>query len=251
MTTKSLAVLAALMFACNASAQLQPSGPLGGSGRGGDYDPFTRRQPTPYPSANRNSPQTAPAQNTQIAAPSAKDQQFAQAIRLYPALAEKDSPLNKAFLALYADAKAKTPEVFQLGDWPVRLAGAAASSLGIQSTVPAQPTTAREAAEAYIQELTAQGVVFGSEYRMMIGYPNLFPAKTEVIYVLDYMSQAGRLVAPYTITTQQRGDGWVAIGGTPGDRRANFTDPVIGKDGKWQRSPMEQFMGDAMNRGMK
>ena len=58
-----------------------------GSGRGGDYDPFTRRQPTPYPSANRNSPQTAPAQNTQIAAPSAKDQQFAQAIRLGGSLA--------------------------------------------------------------------------------------------------------------------------------------------------------------------
>ena len=47
----------AFLLACHASAQLQPSGPLGGSGPGAPYDPFTKRtQSTP----SRN-PQAAPS----------------------------------------------------------------------------------------------------------------------------------------------------------------------------------------------
>lgn len=110
----------------------------------------------------------------------------------------------------------------------------------------------RDAADAYIAELKEQGIIFASKFRTVFAYPNLFPRKAEVIYVLDYKSQAGvRLVAPYTITTKQTGSGWEAIGGTPGDRTADLnTDPVRSRNGRWQRSPMEEFMGDAMNRGM-
>jgi hypothetical protein len=114
------------------------------------------------------------------------------------------------------------------------------------------PATPREAADAYIESLKQAGIVFTSEFQRMMAYPHLFPPTTEVIYVLDYKTQAGvRLVAPYTITVKQAGDGWEAIGGTPGDRTADLnTDPVIDSAGFWHRSPMEQFMGDAMGRAM-
>ncbi|SRR6266567_1883653 len=115
------------------------------------------------------------------------------------------------------------------------------------------PETPREAADAYIESLKQAGIVFASEFRRMMAYPHLSPPTTEVIYVLDYRTQAGvRLVAPYTITVKQSGGGWAAIGGTPGDRTADLnTDPVIDGAGFRHRSPMEQFMGDAMGRAMK
>jgi len=112
------------------------------------------------------------------------------------------------------------------------------------------PQSPRDAADAYIESLKAQGTVFSSEFQRVLSY-NLSPPESEVIYNLDYMSQGGgRLVGPYTITVKRTGDGWHVIGGTPGDRTADLnTDPVIGTNGQWQRSPMEQQIGAAMNGG--
>ena len=62
----------------------------------------------------------------------------AEAIRIYPALAQKDSPLNKAFIALYAQAKQSNPKLLAAPDWPLTLAGQAAASLGVAPNV-AQP----------------------------------------------------------------------------------------------------------------
>ncbi len=62
----------------------------------------------------------------------------AEAIRIYPALAQKDSPLNKAFVALYAQAKQSNPKLLATPDWPLTLARQAAASLVVAPNV-AQP----------------------------------------------------------------------------------------------------------------
>jgi hypothetical protein len=126
----------------------------------------------------------------------------------------------------------------------------AAPAPDAETPTPEVPSTPREAADAYIESLKQQGIVFSSEFERVISY-DLSPPQSEVIYNLDYMSQGGgRLVAPYTITVKQTGDEWQVIGGTPGDRTADLnTDPVIGTNGQWQRSPMEQAIGEAMSRG--
>ncbi len=63
----------------------------------------------------------------------------ADAIRIYPALAEKDSPLNKAFVALHQQTKQTNPKLLTNPDWPLTLAKQAASSLGIAPVVVAAP----------------------------------------------------------------------------------------------------------------
>jgi len=111
---------------------------------------------------------------------------------------------------------------------------------------------AREAADALIEDWRQRGVVFASEFRGMMRYPyqSVSPTTIEVIYMLDYRNRAGtRLVAPYTIEVKQTGDGWEATGSKPGDARDLNTNPVIDPNGLYHRSPMENVIGDAMNRG--
>jgi hypothetical protein len=57
----------------------------------------------------------------------------AEAVRLYPSLAQKDSPLNRSFLALYERTRTQDPNVLLRADWPLVLAEEAASSLGVSS----------------------------------------------------------------------------------------------------------------------
>ncbi|XHR27521.1 MAG: YqaE/Pmp3 family membrane protein [Chthoniobacteraceae bacterium] len=52
----------------------------------------------------------------------------AEAIRRFPDLAKKDSALNKAFLALYNEAKTSRPALLTAPDWPIRLAEKAAAA---------------------------------------------------------------------------------------------------------------------------
>jgi hypothetical protein len=107
----------------------------------------------------------------------------------------------------------------------------------------------RIAADAYLNSLQQQGIVFGGEFRTMINY-KLSPRQTDVIYTLDYVTRAGfRRTGPYTITVRQSGNEWEAVGGTPGDRSKDMnTNSVIGKDGQHSRSPLEQQMAEAMGR---
>jgi hypothetical protein len=120
---------------------------------------------------------------------------------------------------------------------------------GEDTRQPEESDKAHAAADAYIASLKQQGIVFGSEFRTMISY-QLFPPKMEAIYTLDYTNELGmRVVGPYTITLESRGsDGWQVIGSSAGDRRARFDKPVVGTDGIWRRSPMEQAIGEAMGR---
>lgn len=69
----------------------------------------------------------------------------AEAIRLYPHLAQKDSPLNKAFVALHQQATRTNPQLLANPDWPLTLARQAAASLGIAQ--PNQQATPPPAAE--------------------------------------------------------------------------------------------------------
>ena len=67
----------------------------------------------------------------------------AEAVRLYPALAQKDSPLTKAFESLYEQAKHTNPQLLTTPSWPLTFAHQAASFLGIapQTQAPSVPST--------------------------------------------------------------------------------------------------------------
>ena len=89
-------------------------------------------------SAPELAPQSPPTKSQ--VTPNRAEKATAEAMRLYPALAQKNSTLNTAFLALYEQAKQTNPESLTAADWPLTLAARAASSLGIQPTT-AKPTT--------------------------------------------------------------------------------------------------------------
>lgn len=75
----------------------------------------------------------APQAEAQAAAtPHPAKEATAEAVRLYPALAQRNSPMNVAFVALYNQKKTSDPVVLTQPDWPVILAHRAASTLGIK-----------------------------------------------------------------------------------------------------------------------
>ena len=69
-------------------------------------------KPTPTEAAT---PSAAPTLNP------AKES-MAETIRLYPAIALKDSPMNKEFVRLYNEAKQTDAELLKQSDWPMTLA---------------------------------------------------------------------------------------------------------------------------------
>jgi hypothetical protein len=69
----------------------------------------------------------------------AAEKSRAEATRLYPELAQKDSALNKAFVTLYQQAKLTHPQSLTKPDWPLTLAREAATSLGIAPIAPRTP----------------------------------------------------------------------------------------------------------------
>ena len=71
----------------------------------------------------------------------AADKARAEAIRLYPELSKKDSPLNKAFIALHQQATQTDPKSLTKPDWPLTLAREAAASVGIAPLAPAPKPT--------------------------------------------------------------------------------------------------------------
>ena len=79
----------------------------------------TASEPTTTEAAN---PATAPS-------PNPAKESMAEAIRLYPAIALKDSPLNKEFVRLHNEAKHTDPEFLVQSDWPMTLAKRAFESL--------------------------------------------------------------------------------------------------------------------------
>jgi hypothetical protein len=150
------------------------------------------------------------------------------------------SNVSKDFDRLMAENRELEQETGQLE--------AALTKLGAVSDLPPDDLKlARLAADGYIGQLMRDGQVFGGNFRAAISY---IPSTVEVIYTLDYMDRdGGRIQGPYTVTLERNSVvGWWAIGGSPGDRRANFTKPVIGRDGTWRRSPMEQTVGTAIGR---
>jgi hypothetical protein len=60
----------------------------------------------------------------------------AEAIRLYPALSQKDSALNREFVTLYEESKAKDPALLSKPDWPLTLAARAAATVSLNNSVP-------------------------------------------------------------------------------------------------------------------
>jgi len=65
----------------------------------------------------------------------------AEALRLYPSLAQKDSALNHAFVELYRNKQATDPVALTNPNWPVALAREAAASLG--ADIPTAPKAPR------------------------------------------------------------------------------------------------------------
>lgn len=70
----------------------------------------------------------------------------AKAVAAYPALAEKGSAFNEAFIALYQEKKASEPTFLQQADWPWRLASQVAEVSGV-APVEVAPAVPEEAAE--------------------------------------------------------------------------------------------------------
>lgn len=60
----------------------------------------------------------------------------AEATRQYPALAQKDSPLNHKFLELYNQAKQNEPALLEKSEWPLKIAAKAAASLAAAAKPP-------------------------------------------------------------------------------------------------------------------
>jgi hypothetical protein len=66
------------------------------------------------------------------------------ATNAYPALAVPNSPFNKKFLALYAEAQQREPELLARADWPLQLADRTAVALGgARMPVPGTPEPVR------------------------------------------------------------------------------------------------------------
>lgn len=105
----------------------------------------TPEEQTPTASVSIETTPSPTPQVTQTLPPThSVEQATAQAIRLYPALAQKDSPFNKAFVLLYTQSKEKNPQLIATSDWPIRLANQVAASLGVapQAVPVATPVAA-------------------------------------------------------------------------------------------------------------
>jgi hypothetical protein len=86
------------------------------------------------PADTNHKPTETPA--VPAATPHPAKEAVAQALRLYPALGQKDSAMNKAFASLYEEARRDAPDSLAQPDWPLKLAARAASTFGHA----AQPT---------------------------------------------------------------------------------------------------------------
>jgi hypothetical protein len=85
----------------------------------------------PAPLEERLPPTEFPASAT----PHPAKEAIAEAVRRYPALSQKDSALNRKFVALFGAAKAKEPDTLIKPDWPLVIAARADAELR-QSTAP-------------------------------------------------------------------------------------------------------------------
>lgn len=141
---KKIYTLFILVFALAlpaAAQRLEPSAPLGGRGRSLPHTPtYNDRQPftpgleqsniAPPASSLKPTKQPNPRPSTLPSAANYDDlvaQRIAYAVTLYPALAQKDSAHNRAYIALYAQTRQNNPESLADPDWPVRLAIRSAS----------------------------------------------------------------------------------------------------------------------------
>lgn len=99
-----------------------------GSGETTEFKlPFSA-EPTPPPP-----PTPHPALEAQTAA-----------LKAYPALGLPDSPFNRTFKELHAEAKRNNPQLLAQPDWPIKLAEKTAISLGGgPQPIPGAPTPVR------------------------------------------------------------------------------------------------------------
>ncbi len=86
------------------------------------------------PNSVEQTPAAATPAETQVNAPPgtphpARESQ-ALALQVYPGLRVLDSPLNKKFLTLYADAQQNNPALLSRPDWPIHLAERAMVEIG-------------------------------------------------------------------------------------------------------------------------
>ena len=111
--------------------------------------------PTDSPPAEQPEPAIAPTSTTQrppgsapsspkLSTPNPATEAQLQAMRRYPALSTKNSPMNKAFLVAYNETKQTNPDLLTQSDWPLTLAARAASSLPPPPATPKPKPTRDE-----------------------------------------------------------------------------------------------------------
>ncbi len=89
----------------------------------------------PQPKSETEAEPSTPQQKQAIATPNPAKEAVAEAVRRYPALSQKDSALNRKFVALFEAAKAAEPDALTKSDWPLVMAARADAELR-QGTAP-------------------------------------------------------------------------------------------------------------------
>jgi len=103
---------------------------------------LTFAEPNPFEetSSPRDTSQPITPGQTKAVTPHQAKAATTEALRRFPALGKEGSPMNKAFLELYEQAKKDDPESLALADWPLTLAARAASSTGVEAAQATTPT---------------------------------------------------------------------------------------------------------------
>lgn len=89
-------------------------------------------------SCSKPEPEPAPTpQPTPVITPHPASGSQEAAVKLYPALAVRDSTFNKTFRDLYEEQRKNNPDLLTRADWPLYLAQRTAGLLGVSPYTPA------------------------------------------------------------------------------------------------------------------
>jgi hypothetical protein len=113
------------------------------------------RAPTTAPEVSTDA---SPSPAAPPAAPHPATTARAEAVRLYPALSQQDSPLNRTFLSLYDQTRQTDPKALADPSWPLTLAARAAAALSTPPPIQ-KPTKIRSTFDGEIQQISTNGAL--------------------------------------------------------------------------------------------
>lgn len=111
----------------------------------------------PRPQSESSAESTPSDKKQSTATPHPAKNATAEAVRRYPALGQKDSALNRKFVALFDEAKASDPNSLTNADWPLVLAARAAAALSAPSPAPIAAVSSRSFSSADLRSIEQAG----------------------------------------------------------------------------------------------